>query len=66
MVSHRTKQESWKEGESGGTTGRSRDLQPDREVTGKFPTCNAVSVWGWGGSVRVRKLRLRFQENKLS
>ena len=49
---------------AGGVIGRSRNLQPDRESTGKFPTCNAVSVWG--ESVRVRKLRLRFQENKLS
>ena len=64
MVSHGTKQESGKEGESGGHTREIRNLQPDRESTGKFPTCNAVSVWG--ESVRVRKLRLRFQENKLS
>lgn len=31
---------------AGGMIGRSRNLQPNRESTGKFPTCNVVSVLG--------------------
>ena len=33
-----------KEERAGGVIGRSRNLQPDKESTGKFLTCNAVSL----------------------
>ena len=35
-----------KKEQAGGMVGRSSNLQLDRESTGKFPTCNAVSHWG--------------------
>ena len=44
MVSHRPQQENWKEGESRGCDGETRNTQHESEFTGKFPTSNAVSV----------------------
>ena len=35
-----------KKEQAGGVIGRSRNLQPGGESTGKFPTCNAVSLYG--------------------
>ena len=45
MVSHGPK-ENWKEGESRGCDGETKEPQPQRESTGRFPTSNAISVWG--------------------
>ena len=43
MVSRGTK-ENWKEGESRGRDGETKEPQPQRESTGRFPTSNATSV----------------------
>ena len=52
-----------KKEQTGGVIARSKNLQPDRV---HWKVSNLQCSFTLGGRVRVRKLRLRFQENKLS